>query len=145
MTLYRMIGGVNVAMTPDEEAAFEAARLPSIGKARAKAIEAIKAARIASERAGAASGAHTIVADVDTVARLQALIDAATPGQQIPVEMVDGSVVLLPAAGVTGLITAAKARMLAAGLVEATKIGEVNALATVAEVRAYDINAGWPA
>ena len=145
MALYKNVNGQNILMSPAEEAAFEASRTPTLPVAKADAFARIRAKRIEHERAGATAGARTVRADPDTLTRLFALQAAAVPGEQIPVEMVDGTVEMVPAAGVTGLVTAVQARMLALANVEATKRGQVDALVTVDAVRAYDIDAGWPA
>ena len=145
MALVKMVNGISVALTLQEEADFNASLVPELPRAKAALLAAILARRTAVERAGAASGGRTIRVDAETLVRLAALQAAATPGQQVPVELVDGSVVNVPSAALAGLITAAQARMLAAAVVEAAKRAEVGALGTLAAVQAYDVNAGWPA
>ncbi len=145
MALTKLRRGVLVEMTPAEEAAFIASRIPTIERARADKLAAVRAKRIEVERAGAASGGRVVSADPENISRLLALKEAATPGQQVPVELVDGSVVMMPGNAITGLITAAQARLLGAMVAEAAKREEIEALTTVDAVLAYDVSTGWPA
>ena len=145
MPLFKNVSGTIVQMTAEEEAAFETMRRPTLTQLKDSLVESLKNKRRSIEQTGVTSGGLAIKTDTGTLTQLLAIKEAATPAQQVPVELANGRVVTTPAASLTGLITAVQARMLAVLLVEVAKRAEIDALATVAAAEAYNVNTGWPA
>lgn len=141
MARMKLVNGVEVPMTPEDEASL----VPNIAHLKAQLQAQIRSHRNIVEQNGVTSGGRMIKADPETINRLLQLQAASNPGQQVPVELANGATVTVPSAALNGLIQAAQARLLAAANAAATKSAEVEGLSTVDALLAYDTSTGWPA
>ena len=147
MPLYKNVNGVNIQMTPAEEADFEASRTPSLAQAKSDLRARLRRRRQQAEAAGITVGAHPVPTDSEFVARLRSLKEWSddNTGEAIQVERANGAFVSLTRAQLIAVAKAVAAHMRDCNEVEAAKATAVAALPDLAAVRAYDVDAGWPA
>lgn len=150
---YQYLDGVLVEMTPEEYAALEVARAPSLSDAKAAKIAAawsIQEARVEAGSVSVATSAGTHTYGTDKVSReniqgvLLGVALGVTPNPRPWTPQGGTSPVSLSHADLTlvgGTIMAAVDAEIQAYLAHKAAI---RALATVAEVQAYDLSTGWP-
>lgn len=143
----KIVNGRRVTLTPEQEFDFEQARTPRLADAIRELKRAIRERRKRAEEAGVTVGQYTIDTSLEFRQRLLELRDIAAnagPGERIPVVLANGSVVRVPGAALTQAQQAIAGHVRACLDVEADKLAEADALATVQAVRNYDVDAGWP-
>lgn len=147
----RFVNGVPVEMSPAEEAAFEAARTPTLAQAKRAAREALAARLIRAEQSSFVFQTGRVVADAAMLSRIavlalraqRAIADSETITVRIALE--DGSTLNLNRQEMLDLAKAAGDHFIACSANARTLRQAINAAATLAEVAAVDIETGWPA
>ena len=147
MALYKIVNGVRMQMTPQEEADFEASRTPSLAAIKEALSTAVSAHRRVLEEGGITVGQRRIATTREFRQQMRELRDWAqdNPGQQIPVRLADGKVVRIGAAALAAAAQAIAAHVRACIEAEAAHLDAIAALPDVAAARAYDVTTGWPA
>lgn len=150
MSLIKLVNGQPVEMTPEEEAAFETSRTPTLAQAKRTAREAIAARLAKAERNGFAFQAVRVASDADMLSRIAILAErarrAAADGETITVRLVaeDDSALNLNRSEMLDLAKASGDHFIACSANARTLRQAVAAATTLAEVRAIDIGVGWP-
>jgi hypothetical protein len=140
----KIVNGETVQMSAEEEAAFEAARTPTLNQAKRAARERIRERRDLAERTFPYLGVRY---DASAAGRIAVLANAARQsGTGFPVRVValDDSETNLSRAEMQAFETALAAHLQACSTNATTLRQAVNACTDVAAVRAVDIEAGWP-
>ena len=147
----KLVNGVHVEMSPAEEAAFEAARTPTLAQAKRAAREALAARLIRAEQSSFAFQTGRVVSDAAMLSRIaifahraqRAIADSETITVRIALE--DGSTLNLNRQEMLDLAKAAGDHFIACSANARTLRQAIQAAATLAEVAAVDIESGWPA
>ena len=140
----RIVNGVLMEMTAEEEAAFEASRTPTLAQARRAAKAAIRDRRDQAERTFPYLGARY---DASAAGRIAVLANAArASGTGFPVRFValDDTETGLSRAEMQAFETALATHLQACSANAQALRQAVQAAADVAAVRAVDVDAGWP-
>jgi hypothetical protein len=144
MAATKIVNGAVVEMTPEEEAAFEASRTPTLGQARRAAKNLIRDRRDQAEKTFPYLTARY---DASAAGRIAVLANAARiSGAGFPVRFValDDSEVGLSRAEMQTFEAALATHLQACSSNAKTLRDAVQAAGDVAAVRAVDVEAGWP-
>ena len=136
--------GEIITLTPEEEAAFEAVRTPTLSQARKAAKATIRDRRDQAERSFPYLGVRY---DASAAGRIAVLANAArASGTGFPVRFValDDSEVGLSRAEMQAFETALATHLQACSTNAKTLRDAVQAAATPQAVIAIDLDAGWP-
>lgn len=140
----KMVNGVLVEMTAEEEAAFEASRTPTLAQARRQWKDRIRDRRELAERTFPYVGARY---DASAAGRIAVLANAARiSGAGFPVRVValDDSETGLSRAEYQAFEAALATHLQLCSANAQALRQAVQAAADVAAVRAIDVDAGWP-
>lgn len=136
MAATKLVNGELLSMTPQEEAAFEAARAPRLEDMQAQAHTRIDEVRAKVEAAGVATGAKGQRIDTSAAGLMRmALLALGDDGK-------GGALSARPSAEA---LKAVAARIDACAARATALHAAVDAAKDVREVLAIDIDAGWPA
>ncbi len=145
--MQKLVNGQLVEMTPQEEAAFEAARLGTLPQAKQRMRASLSLRRRRAEAAGFdhlgsrfPSGANVVSA-----AALMAAIDGQGGPFSISVETADGSIVTMNAAQYQAYRRALAGHVKACSDRASTALQAIAAAQTPQEAVSVDIDSGWPA
>ena len=136
--------GEAITLTADEEAAFEAARAPTLSQAKRAAKERIRERRDLAERTFLYLGARY---DASAAGRIAVLANAARQsGAGFPVRVValDDTETGLSRAEMQAFELALATHLQACSAQAVALRQAVQAAGDVAAVRAIDVEAGWP-
>lgn len=146
----KLVNGVVIEMTPEEEAAFEADRTPTLPRAKRAKKHAIIAAWVKAERNGVVFQAKTVETGSDSLARLGVLArrarQAKDDGVPFPVSIVaaDDSILNLSRAELLLLDQAVGDHFKACSDNAKALLQATRDAADLAAVAAVDESAGWP-
>ena len=147
----KMVNGVLLDMTPEEEAAFEAGRTPTLQQAKREMRARIAERRIVAEMAGFLHLTVRYASDGASLARMSVLAErartakAASEPFSVRVVSMDDGDTAMNANELLALEVSAGDHYVACSANARTLRQAVGNAADVAAVLAVDINAGWPA
>lgn len=146
----KLVNGRPVEMDAAEEAAFEAARTPTLAQAKRAAREALAARLVGAEQSSFTYQTGRIVSDPAMLSRIailahraqRAIADSETITVRIALE--DGSTLSLTRQEMLDLAKAAGDHFIACSANARTLRQAIQAATTLAEVAAVSLESGWP-
>jgi hypothetical protein len=151
MPLTKIVNGIPVEMTPQEEAAFEAARTPTLSDAKRAKKEAIADRRLQAETSGFRHLTVLYASKPQHLSRMAILAErartakAAAESFTVRVVAADDSETNMNANEYIALEKSAGDHFIACSANARTLRQAVNAAADLVAVLSIDIEAGWPA
>ena len=146
----KLVNGELVDMTPEEAAAFEADRTPTLPQAKRAARLAIAARRAEAEHSGFLHAAVRYDSDALSLARIAVIAERARTAQAASAPLVvtmvaaDDSQSNMNAAALIALEVSAGDHFVACSDNARVLRRAVNAAADLAAVTAVDLEVGWP-
>lgn len=142
----KLVNGILIELTPDEEAEWLAAQVVSIDEVKSRKISELAALRYQKETDGIIINGMTIETDRQS----QALITGAWSISQInPTILIDwkgvNGWIQIDAATITAIAGSVAAHVQSCFSTERLHAEAIAALETSEEVAAYDLTTGWPA
>lgn len=147
----KIVNGQPVVMDAAEEAAFEAARTPTLAQAKRAARELLAARLVLAEQSSFAFQTGRIVSDPAMLSRIGILAHRAqravadSEAITVRIALEDGSTVNLNRQEMLDLSKAAGDHFIACSANARTLRQAIQAATTLAEVAAVNIESGWPA
>ena len=141
----RLVNGITVELTPEEEAEWFASQVVSIDELKSQRLSELAALRYEKETAGITLSGMAI----ETNRESQALITGAWSFSQLnPAVLIDwkgtNGWVQIDAATISAIAGAVAAHVQSCFSTERVHAEAISALETSEEVAAYDLTTGWP-